>query len=471
MPMFDLVVRGGTIVTGGGQSTGTVAIHNGVIQDIITDDTACSAREDIDASGKFILPGLVDAHVHIPGYALAGRLDNFATATAAAALGGVTTVMLMPTDDPRTATASYFIRKRKLGDAQSRVDFAIQAMVGPKTERSDIVEMAEQGAISFEVFLAYGGNPSFIIGHDDYELHRLMGLVCEVGGVLGVTPHSASLIAHLTEREKLIEVARKHLNNLDPEPTRPPVQVFSLTRPTVSEGLGLARACVIAAETKTKIHLRSLSAKSSISIVNRFRDDCALSSEVMSHHLIFTDEDAYRFGPYGVIVPPIRSAAERAALREAIRDSAIDMVVSDHSPALREDKELGWADIWRTPPGMPGLQTLLPSMLALVDEGIFALSDVVRSCAERPAECFGISPKKGSLKAGTDADFIIIDPKRSTIIDDTSQKSRANYTTLKGREIKSRIERVYLRGNLIAHEGELVGVPQGRFVCPKKPAL
>jgi dihydroorotase len=147
------------------------------------------------------------------------------------------------------------------------------------------------------------------------------------------------------------------------------------------------------------------------------------------------------------------------------------MVVSDHSPVLREDKELGWANIWRTPPGMPGLQTLLPSMLTLVDEGILSLSDVARSCAERPAECFGISPQKGALKAGADADFIIIDPKRSTIIDDTSQKSRANYTTLKGREIKSRIESVYLRGNLIAHEGDLIGVPQGQFVRPNTPAL
>jgi dihydroorotase len=469
--MFDLVVRGGTVVTGARESTGAVAIRDGVIQDIISGDGACSAKEEIDASGKFILPGIVDAHVHIPGYALAGRMDNFTTATTAAALGGVTTVMLMPTDDPRTATASYFIRKRKLGEAQSHVDFAIQALIGPKTERIDIIEMAEQGAISFELFLAYGGNPGFVIGHDDYALHRLMGVVRDAGGVVGVTPHSASLIAHLSEREKLIEVARKHLNNIDPEPNRPPVQVFSLTRPAVSEGLGLARACVIAAETRTKIHLRSLSAKSSISIVNRFRDDVALSSEVMSHHLIFTHEEACRFGPYGIIVPPIRSAAERAALREAIRDSAIDMVVSDHSPVLREDKELGWANIWRTPPGMPGLQTLLSSMLTLVDEGILSLSDVARSCAERPAECFGISPKKGALKAGADADFIIIDPKRSTVIDNTSQKSRANYTTLKGREIKSRIESVYLRGNLIAHEGDLIGVPQGQFVRPNTPAL
>jgi dihydroorotase len=464
--MFDLLVREGTIVTGAGVTRGTVAIADGTVQDVIAPDVEAPAKEVIDARGKFVLPGLVDAHVHIPGFALSKRLDNFTTATTAAALGGVTTIMLMPTDDPRTATAPYFLRKRRIGEEQSYVDFAIQAMVGPKTERSDIVDMAALGAISFELFLAYGGNPNFVIGHDDYELHRLMSIVRDVGGIVGVTPHSASLIARLIEREKLNEVLRQYRNQLEPEPMRPAVQVFSLTRPTVSEGLGIARACVVAAETKTRIHLRSMSAQSSIAILSRFKDMAQLSSEVMSHHLLFTDEEARRLGPYGIIVPPIRDATERASLRQAIRDAKIDMVVSDHSPALREDKELGWADIWRTPPGMPGLQTLLPSMLTLVDENVLTLSDVVRCCAERPADCFGIYPRKGSLQKGSDADFIVLDPALTTTIEDTQQRSRAQYTTLKGRTINSRIESVFLRGNPIANNDELISAPHGKFVRP-----
>lgn len=464
--MFDLLVRGGTVVTSDGLRQATLAITDGVIKAVAPPDETLSAEAEVDASGRLILPGLVDAHVHIPGYALSKRLDDFPSATAAAALGGVTTIMLMPTDDPRTATASYFLRKRRIGDAKANVDFAIQAMIGPRTEREDIVEMAELGAISFELFLAYGGSPNFIIGHDDFELCRLMELVRDVGGVVGVTPHSASLIAKLTEREKLIEVARKYRDAIEPETPRPPVQIFSLTRPTVSEGLGVARACVVAAETGTKIHLRAMSSRSSMAIVNRFRDRVELSTEVMSHHLLFVDEEAYRLGPYGVIVPPIRSEEERDSLRCALRDAEIDMVVSDHSPALREDKELGWADIWRTPPGMPGLQTLLASMLTLVDDGHLTLSEVVRCCAERPAASFGLFPKKGALKVGSDADFVVLDPSSPMLIDDTQQRSKANYTTLKGRTISSRIESVYLRGILIAHQGELVSEPLGRFVRP-----
>jgi dihydroorotase len=209
-----------------------------------------------------------------------------------------------------------------------------------------------------------------------------------------------------------------------------------------------------------------MSSRHSIAIVNRFRDIVSLSTEVMSHHLMLAEDEAQRLGPYGVIVPPIRSVEERDSLRCALRDCEIDMVVSDHSPVLREDKELGWADVWRTPPGMPGLQTLLASMLMLVDEGVLSFSDVARCCAQQPAERFGIYPRKGALEVGSDADLIILDPARPTLIDDTQQQSRANYTTMKGRMINSRIESVYLRGRPLVHEGGLVSPPSGRFVRP-----
>jgi dihydroorotase len=464
--MFDLVIRGGTIVTSGGRKPATLGISDGVIKAVTLPDEAISGGLLVDASNRLIFPGLVDAHVHIPGYLLSTRLEDFASATTAAALGGVTTIMLMPTDDPRTATGPYFLRKKNIGEGRSYVDFAIQALVGPHSEREDIQEMADLGAISFEVFLAYGGNPGFIVGHDDFELQRLMETVAEIGGVVGVTPHSASLIAKLTERHKRFEETRKHRQIFEKERPRPPVQVFSLTRPTLSEGLGIARACVVAAETGAKIHLRALSSQNSVGIVNRFRDAVTLSSEVMSHHLLFAAEEAHRLGPYGIIVPPIRTSEERDSLRRALRDGEIDMVVSDHSPVLREDKEPGWADIWKTPPGMPGLQTLFASMLALVDDGAMSLADVVRCCAERPAASFGLYPKKGALQPGADADLVIVDPARPTLIDDGEQRSRANYTTLKGRTINSRIESVYLRGRLVVHEDELVSQASGRFVRP-----
>jgi dihydroorotase len=462
--MFDLVVRGGTLVTANAQRRTDLAVVGGRIEALIPPGEATTSVQEVDATNKLILPGLIDAHVHIPGYLLSGSFDDFGSATAAAAVGGVTTIMLMPTDEPRVATAEYFERKRQIGETQSFVDFAIQALIGPKTGSAQLAEMAAAGAISFELFLAYGGNPDFIVGHDDFELARLLRLVKDAGGVAGVTPHSPSLISKLTALQKRGDATPRES---DPASHHvDPVQAFAATRPTLSEGLGIARACTAAAETGTRVHLRALSSQKSVDLVRRLRDCVPLSSEVMSHHLLFTDEDASRFGPYGIIVPPIRNKSERDSLRTALRTGEIDMVVSDHSPVLREDKEQGWSDIWRTPPGMPGLQTLCASMLALVEEGALSLRDLARTCAERPAACFGLYPRKGLLQPGSDADFIILDPTQPTLIEDSQQLSKAGYTTLKGRTISSRIDAVYLRGNPIADCGRVVGAPRGRFVRP-----
>ena len=252
----------------------------------------------------------------------------------------------------------------------------------------------------YELFLAYGGNPAFVVANDDYELYRLMKLVRDVGGVVGVTPHSGSLIAKLTEQQKQREAERQHLDPQHREEALPPVQSFAMTRPTLSEGLGITRACTVACETGTRIHLRSLSSQKSVDLVRRFRGSVLLSSEVMSHHLLFAEDEAAQFGPYGIIIPPIRTSNERDSLRSAIRSGEIDMVVSDHSPVLREDKEIGWSDVWRTPPGMPGLQTLCMSMLALVDDGQLSMPDIARSCAETPGKMLRPLPKEGRAASG-----------------------------------------------------------------------
>jgi dihydroorotase-like cyclic amidohydrolase len=279
-----------------------------------------------------------------------------------------------------------------------------------------------------------------------------MRLIAEVDGIAGITPHSPSLIARLTAEQK--EVAA------------PTVETRAATRTVLSEMLGISRACTVAAETRTKIHLRALSARASLDIVRRFKDLCALSSEVMSHHLLFDEEDAKRMGSYGVITPPLRSSADRSALGQAVRHGEIDMVVSDHSPCLRADKELGQLDIWKAPPGMPGLQTLCASMLALIDDQALSLTDLVRSCCENPARRFRLYPRKGALVPEADADIVILDPTKSTLVRDSDQYSKADYTTLAGREINWTIERVLLRGQTIFCDGTFPSAPTGRFVKP-----
>lgn len=448
--MFDLVIRGGRLVTPAGIATADIGVSDGVINALAPPNEALTGQHDIDASGKIILPGLVDAHVHIPGFILSTHLDDFGSATKAAAAGGVTTILLMPTDDPRTATPFYFQQKKESGEGRSYVDYALQALVGPMTESID--QLQNLGPVSFELFLAYGGTPNFIIGNDDYELARTMRLIADVGGIAGITPHSPSLIARLTAEHSTV--------------VAPTVETRAATRSVLSEMLGISRACTVAAETRTQIHLRAMSARASLDIVRRFKDLSLLSSEVMSHHLLFDSEDAKRMGAYGVITPPLRDTLDRTALRAAVRNGDIDMVVSDHSPCLRADKERGQLDIWKAPPGMPGLQTLCASMLALVDDQELSLNDLVRTCCENPARRFRLYPRKGALVPGADADIVILDPNNVTLVRDSDQYSKADYTTLAGRKINSTVERVLLRGQTVFGDGQFPSAPSGRFVRP-----
>jgi dihydroorotase len=449
--MFDLVIRRGQLVRPTGVECATIGVADGLIRSIAAPGEDLPGQQVVDAHDKLVLPGLVDAHVHIPGFVLSKHLDNFDTASKAAAAGGVTTVMLMPTDDPRTVTPLYFRQKVESGTNASRVDFAVQAMVSPGTET--LRDLADLGPISYEIFLSYGGSPRFMIGSDDYELARALSLVRDVDGIAGITPHSPSLNTRLTEEHRE-----------DPNPT---VRTIAATRPILSEALGISRACTAAAELGTRLHIRAVSTRSALALLRQFRETVSLSSEVMSHHLLFDSDDALRMGSYGVITPPLRSHEDRAALLDALRKGELDAVVSDHSPALRAEKEKGQQNIWDSPPGMTGLQTLCLSMMALVDQGKVGWTDLVSVCCEGPARSFGLYPRKGVLAVGSDADIVIVDPSLTTTVRDQDQYSRANYTTLAGITVNGAIERVLLRGQTIYHAGTFAPKPSGRFVCPE----
>ncbi len=233
-----------------------------MVRAVVPPGEPLQGRETIDATDRLILPGLIDAHVHIPGFVLSKHLDNFSTASKAAAAGGITTVMLMPTDDPRTATPRYFRQKIERGEGESLVDFAVQAMVSPATE--SLRDLADLGAISYEIFLSYGGNPRFAIGGDDYELARTLRLVSDVDGIAGITPHSQSLNMRMTEQ---------HRDDLNPT-----VRTIAATRPVMSEALGISRACTAALETGTKLHIRAVSTRSALRLLRLFKPLVQLTS-------------------------------------------------------------------------------------------------------------------------------------------------------------------------------------------------
>jgi allantoinase len=446
--VFDVLVRGGHVLTAGRLVPATVAVMGETIAGLLEPSVEPPASLVIDARGLVVLPGLVDAHVHLrePGYAWK---EGFETGTMAAAAGGVTTVMVMPTDSPPTLTPEDFEAKVRLAAGASHVDFAIQAGVAGRPDR--IEELAELGAVSFELFL--GDAPPSLLAGDSGEVLEILRRVEAVGGVAGVTPGD----------DGIVRAATASLSGAGPIDPRS----FAWSRPAIAETLGVARACLLATEAGARVHLRQVSCQGAVDVLRVARTRGArLSAEVTPHNLLLTEDELTRQGPYAKVAPPLRAPADLECLWGALQDGTIDMIATDHAPHLPEEKEAGREDIRRAPGGLPGLQTFLPLMLDQVARGRWSLADVARTCAETPARRFGLYPRKGALLPGSDADLVVVDTTRCEIIDNANQWSRARVTPFAGWRVTGWPTLTMLRGRVVMRDGKIDGPPRGRLVTP-----
>jgi dihydroorotase len=189
-----------------------------------------------------------------------------------------------------------------------------------------------------------------------------------------------------------------------------------------------------------------------------------LSAEVTPHNLLLEGDAILRDGPAAKVLPPLRSAADRASVRAALGDGTIDIVATDHAPHLPEEKALGEENLWQAPGGFPGVQTWLPLMLHLVADGALDYPRLVSACCEAPARLFGLFPAKGTLRPGADADLVVVDPARPLVIRNADQLSRARATPFAGWTCPATPILTMLRGSVIARDGKLTSPRGGRFV-------
>jgi dihydroorotase len=443
--MLELLIRNCRLVTSAGTEERTLCIKDGRIAAVLKPGEEAHAREVLDVQGQLILPGLVDSHVHFREPGIVYK-EGFETGSASSAAGGVTTVMVMPTDNPMTTTPEFFLEKKQLADGHTYVDYGLQAGLGPDVQH--VRALADLGAISFEIFMSDLVAP-MLIEHSN-ELLTVLKAVRDVSGVAGITPGDDSIVRSMTAAQG------KNISDR---------RAFLLTRPTVAEAMGLARACVAVGSTGVEAHIRQVSCAESVAILRGIAPK-HLTSEVTPHNLWLDEEEFVRQGPVAKVVPPLRSKPDLDAVRAALRDNIIQMVATDHAPHLSEEKKAGLYDISKSPGGFPGVQTFLSVMLRLVGEKVLTYQDLVRVCCEAPARRFGIYPRKGTLQVGADADFVVVDQRRPFTVRNTDQLSKAAMTPFDGMVVPGTPTMVFLRGKKISQDGKVLGAPQGKFIAP-----
>ncbi len=443
--MFDLVLRDATVVNAAGMAPLDVAILDGRVAALLAPGEPAEAQSTAHLSGRLLLPGLVDAHVHFRDPGMTWK-EDFSTGTKAALAGGVTTALVMPTDDPWTTSPSELAAKRASAEGRLFCDIGLQVAAERPTQ--DVEALVALGAISFEVFTS---DVPARFRHDCARaIDEAVRAITAGGGRIAVSPGNQSLLD-------------AELDRLTPGRSSP--EDFIRSRPALAEAAGIAEAILVAAERRAAVHLRQSSSRQAVEVYRALKHRAGVTTETGVQGLVFTGADYARLGPMAKASPPWRDDADRAALRTAVADGTIDIVVTDHAPHLLSEKLALADDFAAVPGGFPGVQTLLAVMLSLVDEGLIGLCDLVRLTASKPAEIFGLGARKGRIAAGYDADILVLDPQKRSVISAAAQLSKSSYTPFDGLAASMSLAGIYLRGEeAVRADGAVCGTPRGRVL-------
>lgn len=359
-----------------------------------------SGERTIDATGKRLLPGMIDVHVHFrqPGF---DHKETWETGSKSAAAGGVTTVVDQPNTEPPTIDGESFDAKAALA-AESVVDFGIN---GGVTEEWQPAELFERDLFALgEVFLADSTGEMGIDGTLFSE-----ALTKATAAEVTVTVHA--------EDATLFNESAKERTDAD---------AWSAFRTARAESEAIRRACALAAQRDARIHIAHTSTPEGIDIAT----EAGMTCEVTPHHLFLSRDDYDELGTHGRMNPPLRRERRRQQVYDRVADGAVDMIATDHAPHTAAEKD---TDIWSAPSGVPGVETVLPLLLAEAERGMFSYERIRDLTAANPADIFELSGK-GRIEPGNDADFVLIDPDAVEPIRAESLHTKCEWTPFEGRD-------------------------------------
>jgi len=440
-PIADLVILGARVVTDTASFDAGVAIKDGQILAIGEERAMPTARETFDATGLHLLPGAIDVHVHFrePGYT---HKEDWQTGTAAAAMGGVTTVFEMPNVDPPTATPEALALKQEAAK-KAHVDYGLYGLLA-EDNIDQLEALIDGGVAGFKCFMGntFGNLPSPSTG----AMLEGFEIIAEHGLRIALHAETASIIAR---REKRLQSAGR---------TDPLAHLGS--RPAVVAIEAVSRAAVLAEWTGARIHILHISSADELRPLHEAKArGVDITGETCPHYLLF-DERAYTDHRSIIRVnPPVREKRHQVGLWEGLRDGTIDMIATDHAPHIPAEKLRN--DIWTVDCGFPGVETQMPLMLTQVRAGRLSLSDYVRLTSTKPAKAFGLYPAKGALLPGSDADITLVDLNREDTIAAAQFQSRSKITPFEGMKVTGVPMHTLVRGRFVMKDRQIVGGTRG----------
>ncbi len=433
---YDLVIQNGICALHWGLEETSIGVRDGRIAALGVPASA-SATARIEARGLHVLPGLIDAHVHLRDPGDAG-VESIPTGTRAALLGGLTTVFDMPNTAPPVVDAERLAWKQDYIERAAYCDMGLY--IG--ATRENIPTLAEletgRGVCAIKVFAASSTGDLLI--EDDATLARVMRA-------------GRRRIAYHSEDEYRLRARRALFSQGDPYARH------AAWRDPETAFLGTRRLMALARETGRAAHIVHVSTKEEFAYLKDFRD--IATAEVLVNHLTQVAPECYeRLGAYAVMNPPLRDITHVEAAWRAVRDGLVDSIGSDHAPHSREAKARPWPE---TAAGLTGVQTLVPLMLDHVASGRLGLMRLVDLLAAGPARVFG-AVGKGRIAAGYDADFTLVDLGAKRRIENAQMATPCGWTPFDGMMVTGWPMMTVLRGEVAMRDGEVLGPPRGRLV-------
>ncbi len=435
--LYDLIIRGGTVLLPWGATETDIGVRGSRVATLQA-SASDSAAQTIDARHLQVLPGLIDPHVHLrdPGDA---SIESIPTGTKAAILGGLTAVFDMPNTNPAITDTAALAWKQAYVPQQSYCDFGIY-IGATKTNAADLAAM-ETGDGVCAIKLFAGSTTGDLLVEDDDNIEKIMR-----AGRRRIAFHSEDEY-RLQARRKLFTTGMPYMNHAE-------------WRDTECAALGTRRIIGLAHKTGRPAHIVHVSTAEEFAYLADHKD--IATCEVLLNHLTQIAPECYeRLGGYAVMNPPIRDRRHYDAAWAAVADGTVDNIGSDHAPHSRAAKEKPWPD---TAAGLTGVQTLVPIMLDHVNAGRLSLARMADLMSAGPARIFG-AINKGRIATGYDADFTIVDLKRTRRIENDWIVTPAGWTPFAGMRVTGWPHATIVRGVVVMQDDGVIGEPSGKIIA------